>query len=131
MDVLLYPSCKLYANGRFRLPNSIKAELLRKRYQRVVILADSSPCCLLLPVSIWEKNKQALNLNPGLRYPKRPQDISHTHLHLYPALYEYLQKPEKIYVGFSQNICYILNEKEYKKRNRQQEKLLENLYENL
>jgi len=131
MDILLFPSCKLYENGKFRLPSQIKSDLLKARYQRVVILAAKDGRCMILPVSLWEKNKQAFPINEDIKYPCRPQALDKTHLTLHLELMTYLNNPQILYIEFKGDHCLILNEETYLLENIRQKKLLEALYENL
>ncbi|MCF7919410.1 MAG: hypothetical protein K9N06_05805 [Candidatus Cloacimonetes bacterium] len=131
MDMLLYPSCKLYKNGRFRLPNKIKTELLKARYQRVVILADADKKCLIVPVSIWEKKKLDFVLAEELNYPQRPQSLQKTYLQLYPELINYLNNPHTLYIEHNSDHCVIFTDKNYKNENQEQRIVLDNLYEAL
>lgn len=130
-NILSYPSCKLYADGRFRLPNQIREELLKARFLQVVILAAEGEKCIILPISIWEKNRHAFPVLEDLKYPQRPQGLKKTFLKLHPELLKYLKNPQLLFLEYKNDHCLIYNEKNYHQINRKIKEELDDLYENL
>jgi hypothetical protein len=128
MDILQYPSCKLYDNGKFRLPNQIRRELQNRRVHRVVMIAAKPGRLLLLPVSKWERNKKFYNDNYAVNYPVRPQPIAGTFLSLNSQLSDFLGKTENLYFEADGDFHTIWNEKFYKEENDANQKFLEKLY---
>ena len=106
MDVIEYPFCKLYKDGKFRLPNKVRNYLRSLRIQKVVLIPNTGNKILMLPVSHWERSKNYYHENFPVSYPVRPQSIDSTFLYLHPKLIEYLPKTENLF--FEQNDKYYL-----------------------
>jgi hypothetical protein len=130
-DVLVYPSCKLNADGRFRLPNQIRDELIKARFLQVVILAVEGEKCIFVPISIWEKNKRAFPVLEDLKYHQRPQSLKKIYLKLCPELLKYLKNPQQLFLEHKSDHYLIYNENDYRMINSEIKKQLDELFENL
>ncbi|MCF7911384.1 MAG: hypothetical protein K9M99_02560 [Candidatus Cloacimonetes bacterium] len=100
MDLLEYPSCKLYKNGRFRLPNKVRKHFEKLRVKQVVLLADSQNKIRIIPVSKWERMKLAEKDKLPVQYPIRAQALAGTFLVLHPVLKQYLSNTENLFFQF-------------------------------
>lgn len=115
-DILKYPACKLYDSGRFRLPNAVRKKLQQKRVRRIVMLAAENGSILLVPVSRWQRNKQAYQ-NEKLKHPVREIPLEGTFIHFPPILQEHLGNSETIYFEEKDGFYQVFNKRTYQNLN--------------
>lgn len=102
-----------------------------KRYRKLVAIAAPRQVCILIPVSIWEKNKNEYENCLKQNYPKYPQPVNKTYLYLHDSLKDYLENPDKLYFEQKDDHFIIYSEKKYNEKNLEEREKLDKLYEML
>lgn len=129
MDILRYPSCKLYKNGSFRLPAVIKKEFESRRYKKIVIIDAPQQSSMLYPVSIWDKIKK--DHISHLQYSKYPQTLNKVFMQLQPELVKHLGYTDKLFFLIKADGCMIINRIRYEELNFSRIEKMNELYDTL
>jgi DNA-binding transcriptional regulator/RsmH inhibitor MraZ len=127
IDFLEFPSCKLYDNGRFRLPNKVRKQLESWRIKKVVMIARKSRKIMLIPAGTWDKMKLEEKNKLPVQYPVRAQLVSGSFLVLHPELIKYLGETEILYFQLKDNYYRIWSRAVYNKANEIKDRQLRKL----
>jgi len=127
-DLLEYPSCKLYKNGRFRLPNKVRQQMESWRIRRVVVLADEPGKIRIIQAVKWNRMKAEDKRKIPIKCPVRTQSVSGSFIVLNPCLQQYLGETETIYFELDKDHYLIWNEADYQEQNEIREAELQKMY---
>jgi hypothetical protein len=127
MDLLRFPSCKLYENGNFRLPNILKLNFQKQRIKKVVLLLIDDDVMMLLPASKWERNKRKFKAEMKLDLPVRAQSINATFLRIPARILETLTPTQRIYFKNSEHHYIIYTSSAYLQKNQERIRLIHSL----
>jgi len=124
MDLLEFPNCKLYDNGRFRLPNKVRKQFESWRVKQLVIIPAENNKLKLMPASWWERMKAEEKKEIPVDFPVRAQSLSATFLELHPDLVKLLGKTEYLHFKIKEKYSLIWNDTDYDHRNKFRKKQL-------
>ena len=123
-DLLEFPNCKLYDNGRFRLPNKVRKQFENGRVKQLVIIPAKNNKLKLIPASWWERMKAEEKKEIPVDFLIRPQSLKATFLELHPELIDYLKATENIYFEADGKLFLLWNDADYDHRHKFRKKQL-------
>jgi len=127
-DLLEYPSCKLYDNGRFRLPNKVRKQFESWRVKQFVLIPAEDDKLKLMPASWWERMKTEEKKQVPVDFPVRPQSLSVTLLELHQDLIKFLGTTEYLHFEAKEKYYLLWNDTDYNRENKFMKEQIQKMY---
>ena len=127
-DLLEYPSCKLYDNGRFRLPNKVRKQFESWRVKQFVLIPAEDDKLKLMPASWWERMKTEEKKQVPVDFPVRPQSLSVTLLELHQDLIKFLGNTEYLHFEAKEKYYLLWNDTDYNRENKFMKEQIQKMY---
>ena len=127
-DLLEYPSCKLYDNGRFRLPNKVRKQFESWRVKQFVLIPFEDDKLKLIPASWWERMKTEEKKQVPVDFPVRPQSLSVTLLELHQDLIKFLGTTKYLHFEAKEKYYLLWNDTDYNRENEFMKEQIHKMY---
>ena len=127
-DLLEYPSCKLYDNGRFRLPNKVRKQFESWRVKQFVLIPAEDDKLKLMPASWWERMKTEEKKQVPVDFPVRPQSLSVTLLELHQDLIKFLGTTKYLHFEAKEKYYLLWNDTDYNRENKFMKEQIQKMY---
>ena len=127
-DLLEYPSCKLYDNGRFRLPNKVRKQFESWRVKQFVWIPAEDDKLKLMPASWWERMKTEEKKQVPVDFPVRPQSLSVTLLELHQDLIKFLGTTKYLHFEAKEKYYLLWNDTDYNRENKFMKEQIQKMY---
>ena len=128
MDLLEFPNCKQYDNGRFRLPNKVRKQFESWRVKQLVIIPTENNKLKLMPASWWERMKAEEKKEIPVDFPIRPQSLTATFLELHPELITYQGATENLHFKAKEKYYLLWNDATYSRENEIMKEQIHKMY---